>query len=153
VLCCSFQRLIIAPGAGTEDGIPPGVTKVGYVPVLKPLLRPFDNPVVAFPLLIPMVPVPVELPALRETAAPPVPPPSAPPAPCASAMDEVTARTEAKAEAKAIVVSFIVVFPATLNIESDGPSKWGGVSWGRLGVVPLGGTAPTRCGVAIRRRQ
>jgi hypothetical protein len=44
-------------------------------------------------------------------------------------MDEVTAR----AEARAIVVSFMWFFPAVEkttprngDIESDGPSKWGG---------------------------
>jgi hypothetical protein len=101
------QRPITTPGAGTDDGSPPpGVTKVGYVPGLKPPLRPFDNPVVLLlPLLIPVVPVLVELPALLDptvpvAVSPPVPPP---PAPCARAMDEVTARTEAKA----IVVSLM----------------------------------------------
>lgn len=130
----SFQRLMVAPGAGTEDGIPPGVTKVGYVPVLKPLLRLFDDPAVAFPLLIPVVPVPVERPTLLEPTAPPVPPPSAPPAPCASAMDEVTARTEAKA----IIVSFIVVFPATLTSKGR-PRQVGRVSRGRPWGRAVGG--------------
>jgi hypothetical protein len=102
--------------------------------MLNPLLRPIDGPVVAFPLFIPEVPVPVELPTLLETAAPPAPTPPAPPAPCASAMDEVTARTEAKA----IVVSFIVV-SCHVDIESDGPSKWGGVSWGRPWGRAIGG--------------
>jgi hypothetical protein len=117
---------------------------VGYVPVLRPLLRPYD-PVVA--LLIPVVPVPVELPTLLEPAAPAAVSPPAPPAPapCAKATDELIARIEAKA----IVVSFMSFFPRGGSprdgaIESDGPSKWGGVSWGRLlGVVPLGGTAQT----------
>jgi hypothetical protein len=82
---------------------------VGYVPVLKPPLRPFDKPVVLLlPLIIPVVPVFVELPALLEPAAPvasapPVPPPSAP---CVRAMDEVAARTEA------IVVNLMSFFPA-----------------------------------------
>ena len=76
---------------------------MGYVPVLEPLIRPFDG-VVLLRLLIPLVPVLVELPTLLELAAP-VAAPLAPPPPvsCAKAMDEVTARTEAKA----IVVSFM----------------------------------------------
>ena len=87
-----------APGAGTDEGIPPGVVKVGYVPVLKPMFGPFDEPVVAFPLLIPVVPATAPV-----VAAPPVPPLAVLAAPCARAMDDVTARTEAKA----IVVSFM----------------------------------------------
>jgi hypothetical protein len=96
---------------------------VGYVPVLNPLLRPLDNPVVA--LLIPVVPIPVELPTLLEPAAPVASAPPAPPAPCARAIEEVTARTEAKA----IVVSFMWFFPCRGktaprdgDIESDGPA-------------------------------
>jgi hypothetical protein len=50
----------------------PAVVKVGYVPVLKSLLRPLDDPVVA--LLIRMVPVPTPLePAAPVAASPPVP--------------------------------------------------------------------------------
>jgi hypothetical protein len=82
---------------------------VGYVPVLKPLLRPIDDPVVLLlPLLIPVVPVLVELPAAPAAVSPLVPPP---PAPCASAMDELIARIEAKA----IVVSFMSFFPAVVT--------------------------------------
>jgi hypothetical protein len=86
---------------------------VGYVPVLKPLLGPFDDPVVlVLPLLIPIVPVLVELPTLLALAPPaavsPLVPP--PPAPCARAMDEVAAR----AEAKAIVVSLMSFVPAVV---------------------------------------
>ena len=75
---------------------------MGYVPVLEPLIRPFDG-VVLLRLLIPLVPVLVELPTPLDAA--PVAAPLAPPPPvsCAKAMDEVTARTEAKA----IVVSFM----------------------------------------------
>ena len=78
---------------------------MGYVPVLKPLLRPFDDPVVlVLPLLIPIVSVLVELPTLLALAPPTaVSPLVPPPAPCANAMEEVSARTEAKA----IVVSFM----------------------------------------------
>jgi hypothetical protein len=90
---------------------------VGYVPVLKPLLRPIDNPVVLLPLLIPVVPVFVELPTLLEPAAPaavsPLVPP--PPAPCAKAMDEV---------------KFHCGFSCHVDIESDGPSILGGVELG-----------------------
>jgi len=146
--CRLNQRPITTPGAGTEDGSPPGVTKVGYVPVLKPVLRPFDDPVVAFPV----VPVPGELPTLPEPAAPvaaaplvpaPVPPPTAPPV-CARAMDEVAAR----AEARAIVVSFMWLFPAPVKtspreVASKGPSRRGGASGAVLGVVPLGEPAQT----------
>jgi hypothetical protein len=102
--CRLNQRPITAPGAGVDDGIPPGVFKVGLVPVAEPLFTPV---VLLFPLVPAVVPVPVELPAVLElaapvAAAPPVPPPPAPPA-CARAMDELIARTEAKA----IVVSFM----------------------------------------------
>ena len=80
---------------------------MGLVPVAEPLFTPV---VLLFPLVPAVVPVPVELPAVLEPAAPvaaappvpPVPPPPAPPA-CARAMDELIARTEAKA----IVVSFM----------------------------------------------
>jgi hypothetical protein len=73
--------------------------------VLKPI-RPFDDPVVLLlPLLIPVVPVPAELPMLLEAAGAlavsPLVPPA--PAPCARAMDELIARIEAKA----IVESFM----------------------------------------------
>ena len=74
---------------------------MGYVPTLKPLLNPLDEPVVAFPLLNPVVSV--ELPMLLEPAAPVAATPPVTPAPCARAMDELAAR----AEAKTIVVSFI----------------------------------------------
>jgi hypothetical protein len=120
---------------------------VGYVPVLKPVLRPFDDPVVAFP-------VPVELPTLLEPAAPvaaaplvtaPVPPLMAPPA-CARAMDEVTARAEARAN----VVSFMWFFPAAVkttprdgDIESERPQQAGRGVGAVLGVVPLGEPAQT----------
>jgi hypothetical protein len=84
--------------------MPPGVVKVGLVPVLEPLFKPV---VLLFPL-VPAVPAPVVLPTLLEpavpvAAAPPPLPPAAPPAPCARAMEELIARTEAKA----IVVSFM----------------------------------------------
>ena len=71
--------------------------------MLKPL-SPIDDPVVT-PLLIPVVPVLVELPTLLEVAAPAAvsPPPPALSAPCAKAIEGVIARTEAKA----IVVSFM----------------------------------------------
>jgi hypothetical protein len=70
--------LIVDPGAGVDDGIPPGVVTVGLVPAAAPFV-----PVVL------LVPLPV-LPALAEpalpaepaapvAAAPPVPPPAAPP--------------------------------------------------------------------------
>ena len=82
---------------------------MGYVPVLKPLLR-LDDPIMA--LLISVVPVdpapptaPVLVPKPPAAVSPLVPPP---PAPCANAMEEVSARTEAKA----IVVSFMSFFPA-----------------------------------------
>jgi hypothetical protein len=105
---------------------------VGYVPLLKLVLRPFDDPVVAFPV----VPVPIELPTLLEPAAPvaaaPLVPAPAPPT-CARAMDEVTAR----AEARAIVVSFMWFFPAAAS-KANGPNKRGGASGAVLGVVPLG---------------
>jgi hypothetical protein len=82
---------------------------VGYVPVLKPLLR-LDDPITA--LLISAVPVdPAPPTALVLVPKPPAavsPLVPAPLAPCAKAMDEVTARTEAKA----IVVSFMSFFPA-----------------------------------------
>jgi hypothetical protein len=112
---------------------------VGYVPLLKPVLRPFDDPVVTFPV----VPVPIELlePAAPVAAAPlvpaPAPPPAAPPT-CARAMDEVTAR----AEARAIVVSFMWFFPAAAS-KANGPNKRGGASGAVLGVVPLGEPAQT----------
>jgi hypothetical protein len=81
--------------------------------VLKPLLGPFDDPVVlVLPLLIPIVSVLVELPTLLALAPPTAVSPlvPAPPAPCARAMDEVTAR----AEAKAIVVSLMSFVPAVV---------------------------------------
>jgi hypothetical protein len=82
---------------------------VGYVPVAEPLIGPFDGSVVLLRLLIPAVPVLVELPTLLEPAAPvavPLVPP--PPASCAKATDEVTARTEAKAIVRSLM-SFPVV--------------------------------------------
>jgi hypothetical protein len=88
--------------------------------MLGPLIGPY---VVAFPLLIPVVPVldpaPPTAPVLALT--PPVA--AAPPAPatCASATDEVTARTEAKA----IVVSFMWFFPATLTSKATAPARAG----------------------------
>ena len=115
---------------------------MGYVPVLKPVLRPFDDPVVAFPV----VPMPIELPTLLEPAAPlaatpivpaPALPPAAPPT-CARAMDEVTARVKARA----IVVSFMWFFPAAAS-KANGPNKRGGASGAVLGVVPLGEPAQT----------
>jgi hypothetical protein len=115
---------------------------VGYVPLLKLVLRPFDDPVVAFPV----VPGPIELPTLLEPAAPvaaaplvpaPAPPPAAPPT-CARAMDEVTARVKARA----IVVSFMWFFPAAAS-KANGPNKRGGASGAVLGVVPLGEPAQT----------
>jgi hypothetical protein len=111
---------------------------VGYVPVLKSLLRPFDDPVVA--LLIPVVPVPVELPTLLEPTAPVAAAPPVPPAPCPRAMEEVTARTEAKA----IVVSFMWFFPAVERqhretVTSRATAQHAGrAELGRLEVVPLG---------------
>jgi hypothetical protein len=87
---------------------------VGYVPVLKPMFRPFDDPVVAFPLLIVVVPA-----AAPVAAAPPVPPVAVLAAPCARAMDEATARTEAKA----IVVSFMWFFPAVVAHRETVTSK------------------------------
>jgi hypothetical protein len=112
--CRLSYRFIVDPGAGTDDGIPPGVRTVGLVPVLEPLFTPGVDPVVPLvPLLIPVVPVPVDPepptapglePAAPVAAAPPVPPPpAAPPAPCARAIEELMARTDAKA----IVVSFM----------------------------------------------
>jgi hypothetical protein len=62
------------------------------------MFRPFDELIVAFPLLIAAVPA-----AAPVVAAPPVPPVAVLAAPCARAMDEVAARIEAKA----IVVSFM----------------------------------------------
>jgi hypothetical protein len=59
------------------------------------MFRPFDELIVAFPLLIAAVPA-----AAPVVAAPPVPPVAVP---AARAMDEVAARIEAKA----IVVSFM----------------------------------------------
>jgi hypothetical protein len=110
---------------------------VGYVPLLKLVLRPFDDPVVAFPV----VPGPIELPTLLEPATPvaaaPLVPAPAPPT-CARAMDEVTAR----AEARAIVVSFMWFFPAAAS-KANGPNKRGGASGAVLGVVPLGEPAQT----------
>ena len=84
--------------------------------MLKPLLR-FDDPVVTFPLLIPMVPVPVLVPTPLAAVSPLVPPP---PAPCPKAMDELIARTEAKA----IVVSNHVLFlaPRDGEIEATAPT-------------------------------
>jgi hypothetical protein len=94
---------------------------VGYVPLLKPVLRPFDDPVVAFPV----VPVPIELPTLLEpattvAAAPLVPAPTPPT--CARAMDEVTAR----AEARAIVVSFMWFFSAARHRKRTAPTSGAG---------------------------
>jgi hypothetical protein len=130
---CAFpnQRLIVAPGAGTEDGRPPGVTKVGYVPVLKPLLRPFDDPVVLLlPLLIPVVPVLVELPKLLAIAPPavvsPVVPAPTAPAPCARAMDELIARTEAKASVASFMCGSLPRWPRWKVTESDGPASGAG---------------------------
>jgi hypothetical protein len=90
---------MVDPGAGTDEGMPPGVDRVGLVPVAEPLFMP----VVLFPPFVPVVPVPVALLALPAApvvaAAPPAPPAAAPPAPpaCASAIVELSARTEAKA--------------------------------------------------------
>ena len=81
---------------------------MGYVPVLKPLLR-LDDPITA--LLISAVPVdPAPPTALVLVPKPPaaVSPLVPPPAPCAKAMEEVIVRTEAKA----IVVCFMSFFPA-----------------------------------------
>jgi hypothetical protein len=125
---------------------------VGYVPVLKPLIGPFDDPVVA-------VPVPVELPTLLEPATPvaaaPLVPPApapAPPVSCAKALDEVTARTEVRA----IVVNFmwvaVVKAAPTVTSKANGPSKLSAVNWGRPEVVPLGEPAHIRCRFAIRLR-
>jgi hypothetical protein len=88
--------LIVDPGAGVDDGIPPGVVTVGLVPAEAPLFVP----------IVLLVPLPV-LPALAEpalpaepaapvAAPPPAAPPPAPPPACASAMDELIARIEAK---------------------------------------------------------
>jgi hypothetical protein len=87
--------LIVDPGAGVDDGIPPGVVTVGLVPAAVPLFVP----VVLVPL--PVLPVlaepalPAE-PAAPAAAPPPAAPPPAPPPACASAMDELIARIEAK---------------------------------------------------------
>jgi hypothetical protein len=112
---------------------------VGYVPVLK-LIRPFDDPVVLLlPLLIPVVPVPVELPTPLEAAAPaavwPLVPPA--PAPCARAMDELIARTEAKAIVASFMCCSLPWWPRWKVTKSDGPASGAGL--GRLlEVVPLG---------------
>jgi hypothetical protein len=95
---------MVVPGAGTDDGIPPGVVTVGLLPVAEPLFMPVvllvPLPVAPVAVEVPVLLVP-ELPALL-AAAPPVPPPAAPPA-CARAIEELIA----KAEAKMIVVSFM----------------------------------------------
>jgi hypothetical protein len=88
--------LIVDPGAGVDDGIPPGVVTVGLVPAEAPLFVPI---VLLVPL--PVLPVlaepalPAE-PAAPVAAPPPAAPPPAPPPACASAMDELIARIEAK---------------------------------------------------------
>jgi hypothetical protein len=98
VHCRPNYRFIVDPGAGTDDGIPPGVDTVGLVPVAEPLFIP----VVLFPPFVPVVPAPVEPltlpdePAAPVAAAPPVPPPPAAPPACASAIDELIARIEAR---------------------------------------------------------
>jgi hypothetical protein len=90
---------MVDPGAGTEDGMPPGVDKVGLVPAAAPLFMP----VVLLPPFVPVVPVPVALLALPEepaapvaAAPPPAAPPPVPPPACASARVELIARIEAK---------------------------------------------------------
>jgi hypothetical protein len=109
---------------------------VGYVPVLKPLLR-LDDPIMA--LLISVVPVdpapptaPVLVPKPPAAVSPLVPPP----APCAKAMEEVIARTEAKA----IVVSFMCcsLHRETVKSKATAPATGAGWAGAVLGVVPLG---------------
>jgi hypothetical protein len=101
---------MVVPGAGRDDGNPPGVVTVGLFPAAEPVFMPV---VLLVPL--PVAPVAVEVPVLLApelpallaapgAAAPPVPPPAAPPA-CARAIEELIA----KAEAKTIVVSFMGV--------------------------------------------
>ena len=89
--------LIVDPGAGVDDGIPPGVVMVGLVPAAVPLFVPVV-PLVPLPVLpVPTEPALLAEPAAPVAAAPPVPPPpAAPPPACASAMDELIARIEAK---------------------------------------------------------
>jgi hypothetical protein len=110
---------------------------VGYVPVAEPLIGPFDGSVVLLRLLIPLVPVLVELPTPLDAApvaallAPP------PPASCAKAMDEVTARTEAKAIVRSLM-SFPVVVAGEVASKATAPANGGGRAGAVLGGVPLG---------------
>jgi hypothetical protein len=112
--------------------------------VLKPL-SPIDDPVVT-PLLIPVLPVLVELPTLLEAAAPAAVSPPALSAPCAKAIEGVIARTEAKA----IVVSFMCCSfhreTSKATAPAMGRGELGPSSRGRA----VGGTGTPLMWVAIR---
>jgi hypothetical protein len=82
---------MVAPGAGNPDGMPPGVVKVGLVPLVALLFMPVV-------VLVLGVLDPVELPTLLEPAVLGAATlPLAPPVPCARTIDEVSERTEVKA--------------------------------------------------------
>jgi len=97
---------------------------VGYVPVLKPLLR-LDDPITALLISVPVDPAPPT--ALVLVPKPPaaVPPLVPPPASCAKAMEEeLIARTEAKA----IVVSFMCcsLHRETVTLKATAPASGAG---------------------------